>query len=56
MNEEIQMWRKRYAEDQQYSENDKRILCSLSTNCFYKRTPLQVYKDFIKEKSKDAVD
>lgn len=50
MNEEIQMWRKRYAEDQLYTEEEKNILCSLETNCFYKRSPLQVYKDFIKDK------
>jgi hypothetical protein len=48
MNEEIQMWRRRYAEDQQYSKKATEILCSLETNCFHKRTPLQVYKDFIK--------
>jgi hypothetical protein len=47
MNEEIQMWRKKYAEDQHYTEEHKNILCSLPTNHFFKRTPLQVFKDFI---------
>ncbi len=47
MNEEIQMWRKKYAEDQQYTENEEKILCSLPTNYFYKRSPLEVYKLFI---------
>lgn len=47
MNEEIMMWRKRYAEHQQYTEKEKNILLSLSTQHFINRTPLQVYKDFI---------
>lgn len=50
MNEEIQMWRKRYAEDQHYTEEERKILLSLPTDCFYKRTALQVYKDFIEGK------
>ena len=48
MNEEIQKWRKKYAEDQQYSEEESNIFCKLHTNCFYKRTPEQVFKDFIR--------
>ena len=47
LNEEIQMWRQKYAEDQHYTEKEKNILCSLPTKCFYKRDPMQVYKDFI---------
>lgn len=47
LNEEVMMWRKRYAEDQMYTEKEKEILLSLPTECFIKRTPLQVYKDFI---------
>lgn len=51
MNEEIQMWRAKYAEDKWYTDKEKEILLSLDTNCFYRRTPLEVYEDFIKGKT-----
>lgn len=49
LNEEVQMWRSRYAEDQLYNEEEKNKLLSLPTNCFFRRTSLQVYEDFVKE-------
>ncbi len=50
LNEENIMWRKKYAEDQQYSKKQTQILLCLPTNYFLGRTPEEVYKDFIQGK------
>lgn len=48
LQEEIHMWRSKYAEDQAYTKDEKDQFCNLPTQNFISRTPLQVFREFVK--------
>ena len=53
LNDEVRMWRKKYAEDEGFSGKDKEVFVNLSTNCFIGGNPKVVYDYFVKDLEND---